>query len=113
MKKFEEVVDKDPLSLKKYDTGNAAQSKRIYMLLVAIPVLLIITVVFYFLGSISSSVSSSSGLSSVSRTSSSTSSATVDENGDITNTTTFTPPAAVGETITADKTKIANTFAKI
>jgi hypothetical protein len=56
MKHIEDVVTKDPLKLKKYDVGNgASQTKMIYVFLIGIPVLLIISVVFYVFGTLTDS----------------------------------------------------------
>lgn len=53
MKQLDEVVAKDPLKLKKYDVGNGQkQSKMIYIFLLAIPVLLTISLVFYVFGNL-------------------------------------------------------------
>ena len=46
---------KDPLKLKKYDVGNSSQTKMIYVFLIAIPILLAISMVFYFLGNLTHS----------------------------------------------------------
>jgi hypothetical protein len=110
MKQFEQVVDKDPLSLRKYDTGNGSTSyKRIYMLLAAIPVFLIISVVFYCLGSLTGG---SSSIPHDTYTSSSRTSLTSNSSDD-SSTSTFTPPPAQGESFTADKSKIADSLDKI
>jgi hypothetical protein len=60
MKQLDQIVANDPLKLKKYDTGNGqSQSKMIYVFLVLIPIFLILTVVFWVFGSMTSTVPSS------------------------------------------------------
>lgn len=55
MKQFNTIIDKDPLKLKKYDTGSAERpSKMIYIFLIAVPVLLALSLVFWVLGSLAS-----------------------------------------------------------
>jgi flagellar basal body-associated protein FliL len=47
---------KDPLKLKKYDVGNGQKSsKMIYIFLLLVPILLVISLGFYFLGHVFSS----------------------------------------------------------
>jgi hypothetical protein len=54
MKHLDSVVSKDPLKLKKYESGGASSSKMIYIFMILIPVCLILSVLFYFLGNMSS-----------------------------------------------------------
>lgn len=64
MKQFNSIVDKDPLKLKKYDTGSAEKpSKMIYVFLAAVPILLILSLVFWVLGSFASAFDDGYGLS--------------------------------------------------
>jgi hypothetical protein len=51
MKHLDQFVDKDPLKLKKYDAGDGqSQTKLMYIFLVLVPVLLVLSGVFYGLG---------------------------------------------------------------
>ena len=55
MKQLDQLVSKDPLKLKKYDTGESGnQFKMIYIFLLLVPVLLILSVVFWVFGTMTS-----------------------------------------------------------
>lgn len=59
MKQLDEVIAKDPLKLKKYDIGKGQQNSRmVYIFMIAVPVLLIISFVFYVLGSLTDETAS-------------------------------------------------------
>jgi hypothetical protein len=55
MKQLDQIVNKDPLKLKKYDTGEGGnQFKMIYIFLLLVPVLLIFSVLFWVFGAMTS-----------------------------------------------------------
>jgi hypothetical protein len=51
MKKFSDVVEKDPLKLKKFDSSGGVQvtSRTMYIFLFGIPAFLILSAIFYML----------------------------------------------------------------
>jgi hypothetical protein len=51
------LVDTDPLNVKKYEQGNAEQTKNIYTALAGVPVFLVVGVVFLLLSLLGSSSS--------------------------------------------------------
>ena len=55
MKHLDQFVDKDPLKLKKYDAGDGqSNTKLMYIFLVIVPVMLILSLLFYVFGALTS-----------------------------------------------------------